>query len=60
LLPVDAAEDQAGQWVLRRVASNGIVSVDNQIFSVGNAHKAQLVDIFVDDSAIQVWSKHQS
>ena len=45
-------------WVLRRVASNGLVSVDNQMFSVGNAYKAQLVDVFVDDTVIQVWSKN--
>jgi len=57
-VPVDAAEDHAGQWVLRRVASNGIVSVDNQMFSVGNAYKAQLVDVFADDTTIQVWSKN--
>jgi hypothetical protein len=57
-VPVDAAEDHPGQWVLRRVASNGIVSVDNQMFSVGNAFKAQLVDVFVDDTTIQVWSKN--
>ena len=57
-IPVDAAEDHPGQWVLRRVASNGLVSVDNQMFSVGNAYKAQLVDVFVDDTVIQVWSKN--
>ncbi len=57
-IPVDAAEDHAGQWVLRRVGSNGVVSVDNQIFSVGSAYKAQLVDVFVDETTIQVWSKN--
>lgn len=57
-VPVDAAEDHAGQWVLRRVASNGVVSVDNQMFSVGNAYKTELVDVFVDDTTIQVWSKN--
>jgi transposase InsO family protein len=57
-VPVDPHEDQAGQWVLRRVASNGIVSVDNQVFSVGNAFKAELVDVFVDETTIQVWSKN--
>lgn len=56
--PVDAAEDHAGQWVLRRVGSNGVVSVDNQAFSVGNAYKGELVDVFVDDGVIQVWSKN--
>ena len=55
---VDQAEDQPGQWVLRRVASNGVVSVDNQMFSVGNAYRAELVDVFVDDTVIQVWSKN--
>jgi transposase InsO family protein len=57
-IPVDEAEDHPGQWVLRRVASNGVVSVDNQMFSVGNAYKAQLVDVFVDATTIQVWSKN--
>ena len=57
-VPVDAAEDHAGQWVLRRVGSNGYVSVDNQVFSVGNAYKAELVDVFVDETTIQVWSRN--
>jgi transposase InsO family protein len=57
-VPVYSEEDQNGQWVLRRVGSNGVVSVDNQMFSVGNAYKAQLVDAFVDDTTIQVW--HQN
>ena len=57
-VPVDAAEDHAGQWVLRRVGSNGYVSVDNQVFSVGNAFKAELVDVFVDEQVIQVWSRN--
>ena len=57
-IPVDTAEDLRGQWVLRRVGSNGVVSVDNQLFSVGNAFKAELVDVFVDETVIQVWSKN--
>jgi Mu transposase, C-terminal domain len=57
-VPVDTREDQAGQWVLRRVASNGVVSVDNQMFSVGNAYRAELVDVFVEEATIQVWSKN--
>jgi hypothetical protein len=44
--------------VLRRVASNGYVSVDNRAFSVGNAFKTELVDVFVDQTTIQVWSKN--
>jgi transposase InsO family protein len=57
-LPVDAAEDRAGQWVLRRVGSNGYISVDNHAFSVGNAFRGELVDVFVDGSTVQVWSKN--
>ena len=52
------ATDGPGQWVLRRVASNGIISVDNQMFSVGNAYRAELVDVCVDETTIQVWSKN--
>ena len=57
-VPVYSEEEQKGQWVLRRVGSNGVVSVDNQAFSVSNAYKGQLVDAFVDDTTIQVW--HQN
>ncbi len=55
LVSTESADDHAGQWVLRRVASNGVVSVDNQMFSVGNAYKGVIVDAFVDDTTIQVW-----
>jgi hypothetical protein len=57
-VPVYREEDHKGQWVLRRVGSIGVVSVDNQMFSVGNACKGQLVDAFGDDTTIQVW--HQN
>ena len=57
-MPSETADDHGGQWVLRRVASNGVISVDNQMFSVGNAYKASLVDVFVDNTTIQVWSQN--
>jgi len=57
-IPVDQAEDHRGQWVLRRVGSNGMVSVDNQLFSVTNAFRGDLIDVFVDDTVIQAWSKN--
>lgn len=57
-VPVHSEDDKRGQWVLRRVGSNGVISVDNQMFSVGNAFKSELVDAFVDDTTIQVW--HQN
>jgi transposase InsO family protein len=55
---VETHDDQRGQWVLRRVGSNGVVSVDNQVFTAGSAYRGELVDVFVDDSTIQVWSKN--
>jgi hypothetical protein len=55
---VDSKEDHRGQWVLRRIGSNGMVSVDNQLFSVTNAYKGELVDVFVEGTVIQVWSKN--
>jgi hypothetical protein len=57
-VPIYSEEDQKGQWILRRVGSSGVMSVDNQMFSVGNAYKGQLVDAFVDDATVQVW--HQN
>ncbi len=57
-VPVDPREDRRGQWVLRRVGSNGMVSVDNQLFSVTNAYRGELVDVFVHENVIQVWSKN--
>ena len=46
-----------GQWVLRRVGSNGMVSVDNQLFSVGNAYRGELSMSSSMRPLIQVWSK---
>jgi hypothetical protein len=34
------------------------MSVDIQMFSVTNAFKGTLVNVFVDDAVIQVWSKN--
>jgi hypothetical protein len=57
-VPVDSREDHRGQWVLRRVGSNGMVSVDNQLISVTQAFNGELVDVFVDAALIQIWSKN--
>jgi hypothetical protein len=35
-----------------------MVSVDDQLFSVTNAYRGELVDVFVDGSVIHVWSKN--
>ena len=58
LVAVDSMEDHRGQWILRRIGSNGCMSVDNHVYSVGNAYKDLLADIFVDGTLIQVWSKN--
>lgn len=55
---VDSEDDTPGQWVLRRVASNGIISVDNQVIGVGNGNKGLLVDVFVDRGVIQIWHRN--
>ena len=55
---VDTADETAGQWVLRRVASNGIISVDNQVIGVGKGNKGLLVDVFVDRGVIQIWHRN--
>lgn len=57
-IPVFTEEEQRGQWALRQVGSYGVVSVDNQMFSVGNAYKGTLVDAFVDDTTLQIWSQN--
>jgi transposase InsO family protein len=57
-VPVDSREDHRGQWVLRRVGSNGMISVDNQLVSVTQAYNGELVDVFVDGGVLQVWSKN--
>jgi hypothetical protein len=36
-ISVDPTQDHRGQWVLRKIGSNGMVSVDNQLFSVTQA-----------------------
>jgi hypothetical protein len=47
------------QWVNRRVASNGIMCVDWQVFSVGRHHGGQIVDVHVGHQVIEVWSDGQ-
>jgi transposase InsO family protein len=55
---VETNEDQSGQWILRRVASNGVVSVDNQIASGLKAFAGQVIDVFVEDSVFQLWQRN--
>jgi transposase-like protein len=55
LVPVDSAEEHDGQWVLRRIGSNGSISIDSRVVFVGNQYKELVADVFVDGSVIQIW-----
>jgi transposase InsO family protein len=54
------AERRSGDdWISRRVASNGIISVTSQPFSVGKHHAGDLVDVHVGDRLLEVWSANE-
>jgi len=57
--PVDASaltEDRSGSdWISRRVASNGIVSVAWQQISCGKHRAGHQVDIHIDGKTLQIW-----
>jgi transposase InsO family protein len=54
------AERRSGDdWISRRVASNGIISVTSQPFSVGKHHAGTLVDVHVGDRLLEVWSANE-
>lgn len=55
---IETNEDQPGQWILRRVASNGVVSVDNQVVSGLKAFAGQVIDVFVEDAVFQLWHRN--
>ena len=43
-------------WINRRVASNGVISVAWQQFSVGKHHSGEIVDVHVTDRLLEVWA----
>jgi transposase InsO family protein len=54
------AERRVGDdWISRRVASNGVISVSWQQFSVGKHHSGDLVDVHVTDRLLEVWSGNE-
>jgi hypothetical protein len=55
---VETNEDKPGQWILHRVASNGVVSVDNQVISGLKAFASQVIDVFVEDAVFQLWHRN--
>ena len=48
-------ERSGEQWVCRRVASNGVVSVDYQQVSVGRNYAGSSCDVLVTDGLLQFW-----
>ena len=60
LNPSALAERRTGDdWISRRVASNGVISVSWQQFSVGKHHSGDLVDVHVTDRLLEVWSGNE-
>jgi transposase InsO family protein len=54
------AERRTGDdWISRRVASNGIISVASQPFSVGKHHSGSVVDVHVGDRLLEVWWRNE-
>jgi hypothetical protein len=54
------AERRTGDdWISRRVASNGVISVSWQQFSVGKHHGGELVDVHVADRLLEVWAGNE-
>lgn len=51
------APDRGGEdWVTRRVAVNGIISVGWQVVSVGKHRGGDVVEVHVTDRLLEVWS----
>jgi transposase InsO family protein len=48
-------ERNGEQWVCRKVASNGVVSVDYQQVSVGKHYGGSPCDVLVSDGLLQFW-----
>jgi transposase InsO family protein len=59
-LPADLralAPDRSGDdWVTRRVASNGIISVAWQQVSAGKHRAGEVVDVHISDRLLEIWS----
>lgn len=59
LIPLElgaARRDHTGAaWLSRRVAANGVISVDWQQICVGAHHSGESVDVHVNDELLQIW-----
>ena len=53
--PTSRPERNGEQWVCRKVASNGVVSVGYQQVSVGRNYSGSACDVLVTDGLLQFW-----
>jgi transposase InsO family protein len=59
-LDLTSLEDRAGDdWVCRTISVNGIISISNQVVSVGKQRSGHLVDVHVLDQLLQVWDGNE-
>lgn len=49
------AQRGTGQWVTRRVAANGVISVSWQQVSIGTVHAGEQCDVHVDGDLLRLW-----
>lgn len=52
-------ERTGDDWITRKVASTGVISVAWQVFSVGKHRAGELVDVHVRDETLEVWSGNE-
>jgi hypothetical protein len=55
MLPSQNDNRDGDDWISRRVASNGIISVTWQQVSVGKHHAGAVVDVHVRDRLLEIW-----
>jgi transposase InsO family protein len=49
-------DDRSGEdWISRYVTVNGVISVSNQLFSVGKHRRGNVVDVHVLENFLEVW-----
>jgi transposase InsO family protein len=58
-LPLDRSmvdvDHSGGAWVSRVVATNGVITVSNQVFSIGRHRAGEIVDVHVRETTLEVW-----
>jgi transposase InsO family protein len=58
-LPLDRSmvdqDRSGGSWVSRVVATNGVITVSNQVFSIGRHRAGDIVDVHVRETTLEVW-----